>query len=1169
MANFLTSVAHAFFQAVLPVARPFGRVVALRDFLRSVGWTVDTFDDTNIASVKQAAGVTALLVQSDNILDQLEAGGDEISLAGQLVEVLGQLLDAARAPGKANPTLPYPVAIEQFWSDLATAIVDENVARYLELNQPILYATARATGLIDLNVPTDFDPGRAIVETRRLRLDRLGTIAGGPATIVRDVYNWNNPALPFDHQRFVYALRDILWGADVLARVRNPVPALLSRYYDPTNTSATEIQQLFVDLVSLGSVDSPGYATFGLSLLPIPAVTKLGPPVGWALLPVVAGTLPNTPALPGDAVIDFGGGFAVDGGVFFEVRPDAVSLSGGVPGAFVGVTFKPETPWVLVGTNTGSRLELSQFQASLGIRPGSSTDIELSVGAGDGVNQGQFAIVIDLGQADGFVAGSVGSSPVRTEFPLTLKWSSNGGFALNTQIGLAVNIPVNRSFAGTLFIRSIGAALRASGNGASIEATLDGTVKLGPVSATISGIGVEVDVSSDPPPGGRHNFVDLSTSFDFKSPTGVGIDIDAGPVSGGGFIGFEPDIGRYSGAVELSIYGVALKAFGVIETKVPGVAFSFVIVISAEFPNPIQLGFGFTLNGVGGLVGIHRTVDAVALQALVTAGTASNLLFPKDVIGNAPAIIRDLTSVFPAREGRYLFGPIARLGWGTPTLIRGDLGLILEIPGPVLTILGEIRALLPKPEAALVKFNLSVGGRLDFPNKSFSLDAVLHDSVINGYPVSGQMAMRLRWGDNPSFALAIGGFHPAFQPPSNFPKALQPLTVVLAQQGSTSATVSGFFAITPNTLQVGGEARLHASGSGISLDASVSVKAIFVFSPFSFNANIDASVKISFRGYGPSVHLRGVLSGPSPWRVKGEVCVSILFWDACLGFDQEFGGRAQVAQAEINPWLGSAETIGLKAALEDPKNWATVQPAGSYAVVSLAPGADSLVDPGGSFSVRQKVVPVETDSAIARLGTAKAKEPGRTTPIFYRDMQPALVGVAQGALSTLDKVLDFFAPAQFFEMNEAKKLSAPSFEKKQAGYVLAGNTGSTEVGSVAFKEMKYDTVILGTGGGTSPAAEYELPDAQLSASSLRNAVASRGFGRAGVNRFLSPTATQPFAIQDVGFVITRARDLARLNPNAAPLSRTDALIALDAHIALHPEQAGLVQIVALHELQAA
>jgi hypothetical protein len=117
--------------------------------------------------------------------------------------------------------------------------------------------------------------------------------------------------------------------------------------------------------------------------------------------------------------------------------------------------------------------------------------------------------------------------------------------------------------------------------------------------------------------------------------------------------------------------------------------------------------------------------------------------------------------------------------------------------------------------------------------------------------------------------------------------------------------------------------------------------------------------------------------------------------------------------------------------------------------------------------------------------------------------------------------------------------------------------------------MKYDTVILGTGGGTSPAAEYELPDAQLSASSLRNAVASRGFGRAGVNRFLSPTATQPFAIQDVGFVITRARDLARLNPNAAPLSRTDALIALDAHIALHPEQAGLVQIVALHELQAA
>jgi hypothetical protein len=54
--------------------------------------------------------------------------------------------------------------------------------------------------------------------------------------------------------------------------------------------------------------------------------------------------------------------------------------------------------------------------------------------------------------------------------------------------------------------------------------------------------------------------------------------------------------------VELSIYDISVKAFGLIETKVPGVDFSFVIVISAEF-TPIQLGFGFTLNGVGGWSG--------------------------------------------------------------------------------------------------------------------------------------------------------------------------------------------------------------------------------------------------------------------------------------------------------------------------------------------------------------------------------------------------------------------------------------------------------------------------------------------------------------------------------------------------------------------------------------
>src|SRR6185437_13902759 len=214
----------------------------------------------------------------------------------------------------------------------------------------------------------------------------------------------------------------------------------------------------------------------------------------------------------------------------------------------------------------------------------------------------------------------------------------------------------------------------------------------------------------------------------------------AGSVHGGGFISFDQANSRYFGALQLSVYDIAVTAFGLIETTLPtGPGYSFVLIISAQF-TPIQLGFGFTLIGVGGMIGINRGIDTNALASLVRAGQSEDLLFPKSVISDAPTIVRDLTTVFPPTQGQYVFGPMGKLGWGTPTLITGEIGIILEYTALVVVLLGEVKCILPKPEQALVKLNLSIDGVLDFQNKTFSMDADLHDSVINGFPVSGQMA---------------------------------------------------------------------------------------------------------------------------------------------------------------------------------------------------------------------------------------------------------------------------------------------------------------------------------------------------------------------------------------------------------------------------------------------
>ena len=55
---------------------------------------------------------------------------------------------------------------------------------------------------------------------------------------------------------------------------------------------------------------------------------------------------------------------------------------------------------------------------------------------------------------------------------------------------------------------------------------------------------------------------------------------------------------------------------GVLDTIMPdgSSGFSFLLIITFTLP-PIQLGFGFTLNGVGGLGGVNRTMNTDALQA--------------------------------------------------------------------------------------------------------------------------------------------------------------------------------------------------------------------------------------------------------------------------------------------------------------------------------------------------------------------------------------------------------------------------------------------------------------------------------------------------------------------------------------------------------------------------
>src|SRR5919106_2992568 len=237
---------------------------------------------------------------------------------------------------------------------------------------------------------------------------------------------------------------------------------------------------------------------------------------------------------------------------------------------------------------------------------------------------------------------------------------------------------------GPSHIRRMGWALRppAEGEPPGMDALvgLGVALSIGPVTAVVDGIGTRLSVRQRL--GG--NVGPLALDVSFKPPNGLGLEIGSGPMVGGGFLFFDEAQSQYAGAIELSGFGIAVKAVGVLTTRLPGgrPGYSLLIVISSEF-TPVQLGLGFRLVGVGGIIGINRTVAIEALRSGLKTGTLSAVLSPPDPVANAATLVATLSGLFPPAAGRHIFGPVARIVWGSPTLVTIDLCVAIEVPSPV------------------------------------------------------------------------------------------------------------------------------------------------------------------------------------------------------------------------------------------------------------------------------------------------------------------------------------------------------------------------------------------------------------------------------------------------------------------------------------------------------
>ena len=303
--------------------------------------------------------------------------------------------------------------------------------------------------------------------------------------------------------------------------------------------------------------------------------------------------------------------------------PGATFL-GDVRAKIIAEKTAPPEPFILFGSAGASRLELQSFTLTVG----SGFAWDGTRGNGSFLLEGEardLKVIIDTTSGDGFLAKIMPGTRIEAAFTTKIGVSTEHGFYFSGSGALEVQLPVHIEL-GPVALERLTIAAKLDGGEIPTSVGVNLRADLGPLVAVVENIGVTATFSF--PAENQGNLGPLDFALGFKPPNGVGLSLDVSIVKGGGYLFFDFDREEYAGVLELSIAEiVTVKAIGLITTKMPdgSKGFSMLIIITAEFGTGIQLGFGFTLIGLGGLLGLNRTMNLPPLVEGVRTGAVNSI----------------------------------------------------------------------------------------------------------------------------------------------------------------------------------------------------------------------------------------------------------------------------------------------------------------------------------------------------------------------------------------------------------------------------------------------------------------------------------------------------------------------------------------------------------------
>jgi hypothetical protein len=573
---------------------------------------------------------------------------------------------------------------------------------------------------------------------------------------------------------------------------------------------------------------------------------------------------------------------------------------------------------------------------------------------------------------------------------------------------------------------------------------VDCTVLLGPVQFTLMGFGIGFPLKLDPPRKLSFNHLSDLQFSDFKIElAGLDVFYNVPPVLIAGYFEHKDDPVKESfrGGLTVGIEAYVLMAVGAYEHTKQPVDFKSIFLfgrldgplLSLEFIEISGVEVGFAYNYDIRLPGPTEVVNF----PLIHGPASSNN--PMDLITSDPTSATSFSNWQTTVIGKYWFA----LGMKADSfqLITADLAVLFAfgLNSLKIAIVGLASAALPPlegqpPRDAFLYVELGIIAALDVFGGSVMVGAQL---TPNSYILSpdchltGAFAMYYWFSPSPNagdWVFTVGGFHPAFKPPTYYPTTIPRVGIDWTLSSHLSIKGEAFFAICPKACMGGG--RLDANFSCGPVYANFTAYASFLvnFNKFFFIADMGVEVDCGFHADFGIIHINISASISANLHIQGPPFGGVAYVDLWIHtFSIYFGDQDNVP--DPIPWNDFLDQIRKPGpgSTEDSQLIVCAYVAGAVADTKQDPKTEQTPrDTGdkwfvraGSFEFRMECK-FPMDKMIYGDGTVTTTADPSTSntitrhPIFSRLMDPAdgqLASTVTVTIVNTDDKTPFSSPA--------------------------------------------------------------------------------------------------------------------------------------------------------------